>query len=197
MSTTQIERLRALVEPLASERGLDLEELGVSPAGKRRVLRVVVDSDEGVQLDTCAELSRDVSAALDEDDVMGGQPYTLEVTSPGADRPLSEPRHYRRAVGRLVAFHLHEGGELTARITAVDDEGLDVEVPGVKGRKPTARRIAFDGVARARVEIEFNRKAPADADDAAADPENAESGKNIKNVRNVRNVRNTENEEEA
>ncbi|GAB3651889.1 ribosome maturation factor RimP [Streptomyces sparsus] len=158
MSTTQIERLRALVEPLASERGLDLEELGVSPAGKRRVLRVVVDSDEGVQLDTCAELSREVSAALDEGDVMGGQPYTLEVTSPGADRPLTELRHYRRAVDRLVRFQLHEGGELTARITAVDDAGLDVEVPGLKGRKPTTRRLEFDQVARAKVEIEFNRK---------------------------------------
>lgn len=158
MSTTQIERLRALVEPLASERGLDLEELGVSPAGKRRVLRVVVDSDEGVQLDTCAELSREVSAVLDEGDVMGGQPYTLEVTSPGADRPLTELRHYRRAVDRLVRFQLHEGGELTARITAVDDTGLDVEVPGLKGRKPTTRRLEFDQVAKAKVEIEFNRK---------------------------------------
>jgi len=162
MSTTQSERLRGLLEPLVTARGLDLEEVTVTPAGRRRVLRVVVDSDEGVQLDTCAELSRAASEALDETDVMGGAPYVLEVTSPGTDRPLTELRHYRRALGRLIKAQLTEeagGGELVARITGVDDDGVEVEVPGVKGRKPTARRLAFTEIARARVEIEFNRKA--------------------------------------
>ncbi|MFG2529805.1 ribosome maturation factor RimP [Streptomyces sp. NPDC048516] len=158
MSTTQSERLRGLLEPLVAARDLDLEEIEVTPAGKRRVLRIVVDSDEGVQLDECAELSREASQVLDDSDVMGGAPYTLEVTSPGADRPLTELRHYRRAVGRLIKAQLHEGGELVARITAVDDSGLDLEVPGVKGRKPTTRRVSFDEIAKARVELEFNRK---------------------------------------
>ncbi|GAA5615021.1 ribosome maturation factor RimP [Streptomyces platensis] len=158
MSTTQSERLRGLLEPLIAARDLDLEEIEVTPAGKRRVLRIVVDSDEGVQLDECAALSREASQILDDSDVMGGAPYTLEVTSPGADRPLTELRHYRRAVGRLIKAQLHEGGELVARITAVDDSGLDLEVPGVKGRKPTARRVSFDEIAKARVELEFNRK---------------------------------------
>ncbi len=167
MSTTQSERLRELLAPLVSARELDLEEIEVTPAGKRRVLRVVVDSDEGVQLDACADLSRDVSAALDETDVMGGAPYVLEVTSPGADRPLTQPRHYVRATGRLIKAQLTEGGELVARIVAVDDEGLDLEVPGVKGRKPTARRLAFGEIAKARVEIEFNRKSGRDAEKAA------------------------------
>ncbi|MGW8377859.1 ribosome maturation factor RimP [Streptomyces sp. ODS28] len=177
MSTTQSERLRGLLEPLVGERGLDLEEIEVTPAGKRRVLRVVVDSDEGVQLDTCAEVSRELSAALDESDVMGGAPYVLEVTSPGAERPLTEQRHYRRAVGRLMKAQLTEeegGGELTARIVSVDDEGLDLEVPGVKGRKPTRRRLPFGGIAKARVEIEFNPKAAQQAqrdESAAADDE--------------------------
>ncbi|MEF3118295.1 ribosome maturation factor RimP [Streptomyces chrestomyceticus] len=167
MSTTQSERLRGLLEPLVAARDLDLEEIEVTPAGKRRVLRIVVDSDDGVQLDECAELSREASQALDDSDVMGGAPYTLEVTSPGADRPLTEPRHYRRAVGRLVKAQLHEGGELVARITAMDDVGLDLEVPGVKGRKPTARRVAFAEIAKARVEIEFNRKQDQGRDDRA------------------------------
>ncbi|GAA2717859.1 MULTISPECIES: ribosome maturation factor RimP [Streptomyces] len=171
MSTTQSERLRELLAPLVSARELDLEEIEVTPAGKRRVLRIVVDSDEGVQLDTCADLSRDISARLDESDVMGATPYVLEVTSPGADRPLTHPRHYVRATGRLIKAQLAEGGELVARIVAVDDEGLDLEVPGVKGRKPTARRLAFDEIAKARVEIEFNRKAT----ERAADDETDES----------------------
>ncbi|MFE3600069.1 ribosome maturation factor RimP [Streptomyces sp. NPDC059096] len=158
MSTTQSERLRGLLEPLVSAKDLDLEEIEVSRAGRRRVLRIVVDSDEGVDLDECAELSRSISEKLDETDEMGEDEYQLEVTSPGAERPLTEQRHYLRAVGRLARIQLHEGGELVARILAVDDGGLDLEVPGVKGRKPTARRVEFAQIAKARVEIEFNRK---------------------------------------
>ncbi|MEV6164373.1 ribosome maturation factor RimP [Streptomyces sp. NPDC052052] len=158
MSTTQSERLRGLLEPLVSAEQLDLEEIEVSRAGRRRVLRIIVDSDEGVELDACAELSRAISQKLDETDAMGEDEYVLEVSSPGADRPLTEHRHYVRATGRLVKLHLREDGELVARILAVDEDGLDLEVPGVKGRKPTSRRIAFGEIARARVEIEFNRK---------------------------------------
>ncbi|MFG2981052.1 ribosome maturation factor RimP [Streptomyces sp. NPDC048258] len=158
MSTTQSDRLRGLLEPLVAAKGLDLEEIETSRAGKRRMLRIIVDSDEGVELDACAELSREVSDLLDETDVMGEDEYVLEVSSPGADRPLTEHRHYVRAIGRLVKFQLTEGGELIARVLDVDDEGLDLEVPGVKGRKATARRIAFTDIAKARVEIEFSRK---------------------------------------
>ncbi|MFC9428556.1 ribosome maturation factor RimP [Streptomyces sp. NPDC056987] len=158
MSTTQSERLRGLLEPLVSAKDLDLEEIEVSRAGRRRVLRIVVDSDEGVDLDECAELSRSISVKLDETDAMGEDEYQLEVTSPGAERPLTEHRHYLRAVGRLARIQLHEGGEVVARILTVDDGGLDLEVPGVKGRKPTARRVEFAQIAKARVEIEFNRK---------------------------------------
>ncbi|MGW2866463.1 ribosome maturation factor RimP [Streptomyces sp. SDr-06] len=158
MSTTQSDRLRGLLEPLVSAKDLDLEEIEVSRAGRRRVLRIVVDSDEGVELDACAELSRAASELLDESDVMGEEEYVLEVTSPGAERPLTELRHYLRATGRLARIQLHDGGELVARILKADDDGIDTEIPGVKGRKPTARRIAFADIAKARVEIEFNRK---------------------------------------
>jgi ribosome maturation factor RimP len=158
MSTTQSDRLRGLLEPLVSAAGLDLEEIEVSRAGRRRMLRITVDSDDGVELDACAELSRALSEKLDETDAMGEGEYVLEVSSPGADRPLTQHRHYARATGRLVKLQLHESGELVARILTVDDEGLDLEVPGVKGRRPTTRRVAFDEIAKARVEIEFNRK---------------------------------------
>ncbi|MDQ0774123.1 ribosome maturation factor RimP [Streptomyces aurantiacus] len=158
MSTTQSERLRELLEPLVSSQGLDLEEIEVDSVGRKRVLRVVVDSDEGADLDAVADVSRALSAKLDETDAMGQGEYTLEVGTPGAERELREHRHYVRAVERLVKFQLTDGDELVARIIAVDDEGTDVEVPGVKGRRPTARRLAFEDIAKARVQIEFNRK---------------------------------------
>ncbi|MEU6529948.1 ribosome maturation factor RimP [Streptomyces sp. NPDC046928] len=158
MSTTQSERLRALLEPLVSSQGLDLEEIEVDSVGRKRVLRVVVDSDTGADLDRIADVSRALSAKLDETDAMGEGEYTLEVGTPGAERLLKERRHYVRAVDRLVKFELAEGGELVARILEVDDDGLDLEVPGVKGRKATSRRLAFPEIEKARVQVEFNRK---------------------------------------
>ncbi|WP_353945026.1 ribosome maturation factor RimP [Streptomyces sp. HUAS MG91] len=158
MSTTQNERLRELLEPLVSSQGLDLEEVEVASVGRKRVLRVVVDSDEGADLDAIADVSRALSAKLDETDAMGDGEYELEVGTPGAERPLTEHRHYVRATDRLVKFTLNDGAELVARILEVDDDGLDLEVPGVKGRKPTARRLDLADIAKARVQVEFNRK---------------------------------------
>ncbi|MFE1754015.1 ribosome maturation factor RimP [Streptomyces anandii] len=158
MSTTQSERLREILEPLVASQGLDLEEIAVDSVGRKRVLRVVVDSDTGADLDRIADVSRALSAKLDETDAMGEGEYTLEVGTPGAERLLTQHRHYVRATGRLVKFQLAEGDELVARITGVDDEGLDLEVPGVKGRRATTRRIGFPDVVRARVQVEFSRK---------------------------------------
>ncbi|MCC9709992.1 MULTISPECIES: ribosome maturation factor RimP [Streptomyces] len=171
MSTTQSERLRELLEPLVRSQGLDLEEIAVDSVGRKRVLRVVVDSDEGADLDTVADVSRALSAKLDETDAMGQAEYTLEVGTPGAERALTEHRHYRRAVDRLVKFALREDGELIARILTVDDDGLDLEVPGVKGRKATTRRLAFAEIDRARVQVEFNRKDKKDQKDMTEEEE--------------------------
>ncbi|MGW0844119.1 ribosome maturation factor RimP [Streptomyces sp. NPDC002787] len=171
MSTTQSERLRELLEPLVRSQGLDLEEIAVDSVGRKRVLRVVVDSDEGADLDAVADVSRALSAKLDETDAMGQAEYTLEVGTPGAERALTEHRHYRRAVDRLVKFALHEDGELIARILTVDDDGLDLEVPGVKGRKATTRRLAFDEIDKARVQVEFNRKDKKDKKDMKEEEE--------------------------
>src|SRR5688572_28096970 len=105
-STPTREHLRSLLEPVVGAARLDLEEVNVTPAGRRRLLRVVVDGDGGVDLDRLALVSRSVSEVLDDSDAMGSQPYVLEVTSPGVDRPLTEPRHWRRAASRLVRAEL-------------------------------------------------------------------------------------------
>ncbi len=159
MSTTPTDRLRVLLEPLATEFGFDLEEVKVTQTGSRRQVQIDVDADGGVDLDAVAEFSREVSQALDESDVMGDAPYLLEVGSPGAERPLTLPRHWRRAEGRLVKAYLVDGSEIVARLLEIDEDGVLVEVQPVKGRgKPKERRLAFAEIARARVQVEFNRK---------------------------------------
>ncbi|WP_201931138.1 ribosome maturation factor RimP [Nocardioides donggukensis] len=140
-----------LVDPLATL-GLDVEAVEITPAGKRRVLRVAVDKDGGVTLDDVADATRAVSGVLDDSDVMGEHPYTLEVTSRGADRPLTLPRHWRRNVDRLVKVTLADGDELTGRITATGEDAATVTVDDVD------RQVAYADVARARVQVELNRK---------------------------------------
>jgi|SRR5680860_1258611 len=140
-----------LTDPLLAV-GLDVEAIELTPAGKRRILRVAVDKDDGVTLDDIADATREVSRLLDGSDVMGEQPYTLEVSSPGTDRPLTHPRHWRRNQGRLVKATLNDGDAVTGRITDSNDEAATLDVEG-KGRE-----IAYADVAKARVQIELNKK---------------------------------------
>jgi ribosome maturation factor RimP len=140
-----------LVDPLRVS-GFDVEAVEVTPAGKRRVLRVAVDKDGGVTLDDVADATREVSRVLDESDVMGEMPYTLEVTSRGVDRPLTLPRHWRRNTDRLVKVTLTDGTDLTGRITASDDTAATLDVDAKE------HEIAYADVAKALVQIEFNRK---------------------------------------
>ena len=141
----------ALRDPL-SVLGLDLEAVELTPAGKKRVLRVAVDKDGGVTLDDIAEATRAVSRELDGEDLMGERAYTLEVTSRGVDRPLTEPRHWRRNHDRLVRATLRDGTQVTGRVGESDESGVTLDVSG------TARRLEFDAVLKALVQIEFNRK---------------------------------------
>src|SRR5271170_7386614 len=103
-------RIADVIRPVIDAAGMDLESVRVSAAGRRRLLRVVVDSDRGVSLNDAAAISRQLSAALDTVAVMGDFPYTLEVSSPGVDRPLTDPRHWRRAVGHLVQVTVTDAG---------------------------------------------------------------------------------------
>ena len=144
--------LGQVLQPAASGLGLDLEDVSVSIAGRRRLLRVVVDKDGGVTLDDVAEATRELSRQLDATDAMGEHAYTLEVTSPGLDRPLTAPRHWRRNLCRLVAVTDADGRTITGRIVDCDDEQAAIDVDG------TRRSVRYTDVAKARVQVEFNRK---------------------------------------
>ncbi len=147
-------RLQQLLEPAVAAIGFDLEDVTVSPAGKRRVVRVVVDADGGVDLDEVAGVARAVSDVLDEHpDVIDGA-YTLEVTSPGVDRPLTQPRHWRRAEGRLVKADLAEE-TVTGRVTGSTDLEVTLDVDG------TPRTLLQAEVTRAVVQVEFTKGADA------------------------------------
>ena len=141
--------------------GLDLEAVELTPAGKRRVLRVAVDKDGGVTMDDVADATREVGRILDESDVMGAHPFTLEVTSRGVDRPLTLPRHWRRNAGRLVSITLNDGEQFTGRIgtdDAVTDEGVRIDLADA------TRAVGYPDVAKALVQIEFNRPPEGDQD---------------------------------
>lgn len=154
-------RLVRLLEPVVHAMNMDLESLRVTTAGRRRLLRVVVDADGGVSLDDIALASRELSLKLDNASEMGDAPYTLEVSSPGVDRPLTEPRHWRRATGRLVVAPLrsavadsqdHEGnglGSVHGRIVATSARGVTLDDDGA------TREYAYAELGPGRVQVEF------------------------------------------
>ena len=144
-------RLEQLAEQCVTALGLDLEAVELSPSGRRRVLRIAVDADGGVPIDSIAEATRELSKALDASEAMGSQPYTLEVTSRGVERPLTLPRHWRRNLGRLVIADLADGSRVKGRIEATDESGADLAVDDAP------RRLLFDDVATARIEPELTR----------------------------------------
>ncbi|HEY1920096.1 MAG TPA: ribosome maturation factor RimP [Streptosporangiaceae bacterium] len=157
-------KLAGLIEPVVSAAGLDLESVRMSTAGKRRLLRIVVDSDHGVSLDDAADVSRDVSALLDASNAFGDVPYTLEVSSPGVDRPLTEPRHWRRARGRLVRVKVTGEGPVEGRVLAADTDGVTLGLPAGE------RRFPYVDMGAGSVQVEFGRIPDAELDDFS-DPE--------------------------
>jgi ribosome maturation factor RimP len=160
--------LASLLEPVIHAAGMDLETVRVSPAGRRRLLRLIVDAEGGVGLDAIAEVSREVSARLDASGAMGDVPYTLEVSSPGVDRPLTEPRHWRRAQGRLVSVPLAAGDgtasssktagarrapTIEGRVLVAGDTAVTLEVDGDQ------LELDYAELGPGRVQVEFGRVA--------------------------------------
>lgn len=142
------EKLAPLVADAVARAGFELEELQVQQAGRKQLVKVVVDGENGIGLDEVADVSRAVSEALDQrEDVLLGA-YTLEVTSPGLDRPLTKPRHWRRARLRKVAVKLAEE-KFAARVGDADDEGVELLVDG------RLRHVGYPEIEHAVIEVEF------------------------------------------
>jgi ribosome maturation factor RimP len=138
--------IRAAVLPLATQMGIDLESVSLSQAGKRHVLRVVVDRDGGVDLDQVAAVSRSISDILDQQPDLVPANTVLEVTSPGVDRPLTEERHWRRAAGRLVEVTPRTAAVFTDRVTEVADGMVHFA---------SGHMLAVDDITSGMVQVEF------------------------------------------
>lgn len=159
------ETVARVVGPVVDRCGLEVDRIETMHAGKRVVLRIFLDGDGpeggGPSLDQIADATRAISAALDESNVAGDHPYVLEVSSRGVSRPLTDARHYRRNLGRLVALTLADAPPVTGRIVASDDDSVTIAVDG------SERDIAYAVITRAVVQPELTRG----GDDAAADDE--------------------------
>lgn len=146
------ERLIAVVEPVLEAMGLELVDLELKREAGGKVLRVFIDSPAGVDLDTCADASEALSARLDVEDPIEG-PYTLEVSSPGLERPLTKKEHFARYIGERARIRTSEPlegrREFVGVITEADDAGVEIEVEGKR------YRIAYDLIARANLKPEI------------------------------------------
>lgn len=150
-----VQSITDAITPVVDAAGLFLEDVHTASPGNRRVVTVVVDGTVNLNLDEVTAITKEISAILDESDFMGATPFTLEVTSPGVDRPLTVPRHWQKNIGRLVKSVMVNGEVITGRVEVVHDESVCVIV---EGKSPHKIELPFVEIKRAQVEIEFNRK---------------------------------------
>ncbi len=145
-----------LITPAVQSAGFFLEEVTIANPGNHKIVTCVIDAEKPLNLDEVTLVSREISALLDEAAFMEEIPFTLEVTSPGVDRPLTLPRHWKKNLTRLVRIILLDATQVTGRLTNFDENDVTL-IENIKGREKV-HSVAFAQIKRAQVEIEFNRK---------------------------------------
>ena len=150
------DQISQLVTPAVEAQGFFLEEVQLVSPGKHRIVTCIVDGETSLNMDQVTGVSRAISDLLDEAAFMGDAPFTLEVTSPGVDRPLTQPRHFRKNVDRLLKIVKIDGDVVTGRICSSSE--LDVTLTVVEKKETKEVSVKLTDIKRATVEIEFNRK---------------------------------------
>jgi ribosome maturation factor RimP len=150
------DQISELITPALQQAGYFLEDVNIVSPGQHRIVTVIVDGESGLNLDQVTVASKLVSELLDEAPFMGETPFTLEVTSPGIDRPLTLPRHFAKNVDRLLKVTKNDGVVVTGRIRSNTEIAVTLEVAEKKEVKEVT--VALADIKRATVEIEFNRK---------------------------------------
>ena len=159
MAFPDTQQLSDLLQPKLAERGLDVEDIKTTKAGKKSQVIIRIDGDKRPSSDVLEEVSNEISAFFDDKEAQGelnfGAGYTLEVSTPGVDLPLTAPRHWRRNRGRKVSFDLGDGKTHSARIGALNDAADAVILITASKKDVQARAERLENIARAVVEIEF------------------------------------------
>jgi ribosome maturation factor RimP len=150
------DQITQLVTPTVESHGLFLEDVHIVSPGKHRIVTCIVDSPTSLNLDQVTEISREISELLDAASFMGDAPFTLEVTSPGVDRPLTKERHFTKNLGRLIKVVTVNGTVITGRAVSSHSDAVTLKVIDKKSEKEIIIQLA--DIKRATVEIEFNRK---------------------------------------
>lgn len=145
--------LTELLTPAVTKAGFVLEEITVTPVGKRRLVSIVVDREEtNPSLDEVTVVSKEISAILDNYSQMGEMPFTLEVTTPGIDKPLTLERHWKKNVGRLVKITPLTGEKFIGRIASFSDDQVTLQLD------KEIKVLTLAEISKAQIEVEFNRK---------------------------------------
>ncbi|MFY7898176.1 MAG: ribosome maturation factor RimP [Candidatus Planktophila sp.] len=150
------DQVSELITPALHQAGYFLEDVNIVSPGQHRIVTVIVDGESGLNLDQVTVASKLVSELLDAAVFMGETPFTLEVTSPGIDRPLTLPRHFAKNVDRLLKVTKTDGVTITGRILSNTENGVTLSITEKKDVKEVV--VALTDIKRATVEIEFNRK---------------------------------------
>lgn len=150
------DQITELISPALQQAGYFLEDVNLVTPGQHRIVTVIVDGESALNLDQVTVASKLVSELMDEASFMGETPFTLEVTSPGIDRPLTLPRHFAKNVTRLLKVTKTDGIVVTGRITSNTETDVTLAVVEKKESKEVV--VALADIKRAIVEIEFNRK---------------------------------------
>ena len=150
------EKITELIHPAVEKAGFFLEDVQVVSPGKHRIITCIVDGQSPLNLDQVTSISREISEILDSADFMDDSAFTLEVTSPGVDRPLTLPRHWYKNINRLVKVVNKDGSVVNGRITSVEESHV-ILIEDIKG-KSKEHNVVYSNIKRATVEIEFNRK---------------------------------------
>lgn len=160
MAFPTVEELTTMIEPVAERHGMDIEKVSASRAGKKSVVSVALDSDSRPTLDELEVVSNEIGEVFDEAEGMSkanfGAGYSLEVTTPGVDHPLTAPRHWRRNRGRVAALFDEAGKKTLWRIGALNDSETEVILIEYKAKTPKVESLAISDSPRAVVEIEFS-----------------------------------------
>ena len=139
------DEISAAIRPIIEATGNYLEELSITSAGKVKILTVIIDSDAHLNLDQVTAVTKEISEVIEALPELGDGAFTLEVTSPGLDRPLTKPRHWRKNLDRLVKIIMTSGQEITGRIGEVTETTVLVDL----------EKVSFEDIKRAVLEIEF------------------------------------------